>query len=114
MVKHLGGHLPFEGDITESVKPGEENCVLVKLNNQDNPVIPPGKSIKDLDFNYYSGLYQQVSLIAKDRLYIPDPVHAGRKAGGGVLVHYEGVRKAGATVHVQMEVRNDHNDSRET
>jgi beta-galactosidase len=78
--KHLGGYLPFEVNITDRITPVQENCVLVKLNNQDNLVIPPGKPMKDLYFNYYGSLYRQVSLIVKDKFYIPDLVQAVKPA----------------------------------
>ncbi len=107
LAKHLGGYLPFEVDLTGKLKPGAENCVLVKLNNQDNPAIPPGKPIKTLDFNYYGGLYRHVFLVVQDKLHIPDAVQAGRVAGGGVRVQYENVSRQTATVNVQTEVKNE-------
>jgi beta-galactosidase len=48
--------LPFYIDISEAVKFGVENSTVVKLDNRDNPLIPPGKPLKDLDFNYYQVL----------------------------------------------------------
>ncbi|GAA4416156.1 beta-galactosidase [Nibrella viscosa] len=108
LLKHIGGYLPFEVDISRYATAGAENCVLVRVNNQDNPAIPPGKPIRDLDFNYYSGLYRNVYLIVDDKLHIPDAVQAGRKAAGGVLVYYSRVSPALAMVHVQTEVKNDH------
>lgn len=106
--KHLGGYLPFYIDITNAVKPGQSNCLLVKLNNQDNPVIPPGKPIKDLDFNYYGGIYRNAWLIITNKLYISNAVAAGHTAGGGVLIHDEDVNSNAATVGVKTEVNNDH------
>ncbi len=105
--RHLGGYLPFSVDITNKAKYGEENCLLVKLNNQDNPEIPPGKPIKNLDFNYYGGLYRNVNLIISNKVYISDPIHANRVAGGGILVWYDSVSTRSAIVHVQTDVKND-------
>jgi beta-galactosidase len=105
--RHLGGYLPFYVDISDEVKFGEQNTILVKLNNEDNPLVPPGKPIADLDFNYYSGIYRNVYLLTKDKLYITDPVAANRVAGGGILLHYENVSEKGATLVVKTEVKND-------
>ncbi|MCJ8164257.1 DUF4982 domain-containing protein [Pontibacter sp. E15-1] len=106
--QHLGGYLPFYIDLSDKVKFGEENTLLVKLDNTDNPVVPPGKPIADLDFNYYSGLYRNAYFITKDKLYISDPIAANRVAGGGVLLHYDAVSAEKATLSVQTEIKNDH------
>ncbi len=104
--KHVGGFLPFYIDISALVKPGQPNCILVKLNNQDNPVIPPGKPIKDLDFNYYGGIYRNAWLIIKNKLYISNAVQAGHEAGGGILVHDEEVSSQQAKIVINTEVNN--------
>jgi beta-galactosidase len=109
--KHLGGFLPFYIDLTRAIKPGQKNCLLVKLNNQDNPVIPPGKPIKDLDFNYYGGLYRHAWLIVKNKLHISDPIAAHRTAAGGVLLHDEAVSDTSAKLIVSTDVDNDENQA---
>ncbi|GGG41320.1 glycoside hydrolase family 2 protein [Hymenobacter glacieicola] len=106
--RHQGGYLPFTVDLTPHLRVNADNCLLVKLNNQDNPAIPPGKPLKDLDFNYYGGLYRPVQLLVQDRLRITDAVESGRVAGGGILLHYENVSSQQATLHIQTEIRNDH------
>ncbi|WP_181163701.1 glycoside hydrolase family 2 protein [Pontibacter mangrovi] len=111
--RHLGGYLPFYVDITAQVKYGEENVVLVKLNNEDNPNIAPGKPLADLDFNYYSGIYRNVYLITKDKLHISDAVAANRVTGGGVLLNYQNVSQQAATLQVQTELKNDHAEQQE-
>jgi beta-galactosidase len=68
LLKHVGGYLPFTIDITGDAKYGVQNCILVKLKNVDNPTIPPGKPIKDLDFNFYGGIYRDAWIIVKDKL----------------------------------------------
>lgn len=105
--KHLGGYLPFYIDITNEVRFGTANTVVIKLNNQDNGDIPPGKPIKDLDFNYYGGIYRNAWLIIKEKVHITDAVAANREAGGGVLLHYENVSSEQATLLIKTEVQND-------
>ncbi|MDZ7660116.1 glycoside hydrolase family 2 protein [Fodinibius sp.] len=104
--KHKGGYLPFVVDITDEVKFDQENVVLVKLNNEDNPTIPPGKPIENLDFNYFSGLYRNAYLLVDDKLHISDPIAADRVAGGGLLVRSSEVTDKSATVHVQTDLLN--------
>ena len=106
--RHLGGYLPFYIDVSDEVTFDGENSLLVMLDNRDNPLIPPGKPLKDLDFNYYSGIYRNAWLIIKDKLYLSDPVAANTTAGGGVFLHYENIGDHSATLVVQTEVKNDH------
>ena len=107
LLNHKGGYLPFYVDITNEINYGSENVVLVKLDNRDNPNIPPGKPIADLDFNYYSGIYRNVWFVQKNQLHISDAVAANRKAGGGLLVHYENVSEKSATLTLQTELQNN-------
>ena len=109
---HKGGYLPFSVDVTKIVNYGAENVILVRLDNRDNPIIPPGKPIADLDFNYYSGIYRNVWFIKKNQLHITDAVAVNRKASGGLLVHYKNVTSATATLTLQTEVENMGNEER--
>ena len=105
--KHLGGYLPFYIDISEKIKTGEENSIVVRLDNRDNPLIPPGKPLKTLDFNYYSGIYRDAWLITKDRVYISNPIASNTMAGGGVLVQYKNVTPQSASLVLKTEIKND-------
>ncbi len=107
--KHLGGFLPFYIVITDAVKPSQQNCILVRLKNNDNPTFPPGKPVKDLDFNYYGGIYRDAWSIIKNKLYISDAVQANREAAGGILVHDEDVLTNRAKITVKADVNNDDN-----
>ena len=107
LFKHIGGYLPFYIDLTKDVKFGQENVLLVKLVNTDNPQIPPGKPIKDLDFNFYGGIYRNAWLMVKDKVHISNAVAVNHEAGGGLMVHYEDVSAASAKVVVKTEVQSD-------
>ncbi|GAB5408315.1 MAG: glycoside hydrolase family 2 TIM barrel-domain containing protein [Balneolaceae bacterium] len=108
---NAGGYLPFVVDISNAVNFGEENVLLLKVNNEDNPEIPPGKPIADLDFNYYGGIYRDAYLIIKDQLRISDPILANRTAAGGVFVHFKNVTNDDATVVVQTDIENGRNEN---
>lgn len=104
---HQGGYLPFQVKLDGKAKFGETNCILVELDNRDNPLIPPGKSLATLDFNYYSGIYRNVTIEVKDKLHISNPITANRVAGGGVLVTYSDVTAQSAKINIQVEVENE-------
>jgi beta-galactosidase len=104
---HWGGYLPFQVKLDGKVKFGKVNCVLVELDNRDYPVVPPGKPLATLDFNYYSGLYRNVTIEVKNKLHISDPITANRVAGGGLLVTYSEVSDQSAKINVQVDVENE-------
>lgn len=104
------GYLPFYIDLAGHTRYGEENTVLVRLNNEDNPQVPPGKPLDDLDFNYFSGIYRNVWFVVKDKLHISDPIGANRPAAGGLLITYSDVSRESATVNVQVDVSNDYEE----
>lgn len=103
---HQGGYLPFTVDATDWVKE-KINTIIVKVNNEDNPQIPPGKTLKTLDFNYYGGIYRNVYLLKTNAVYITDAVHANQTNGGGILVHFDEISKEKAKGIVKVHVKNE-------
>jgi len=104
---HVGGYLPFTVDATDAILPGKPNRVEVKVNNQDNPDIPPGKPLKGLDFNYYGGIYRNVYLITTNKIYITDAVDANKANSGGVLVRFDNAGKENADGMIQIHLMNE-------
>lgn len=105
VIRHAGGYTTFVVDATGFLKAGE-NELLVRLDNHDNPLIPPGKPIENLDFCYHSGIYRNVHLIHKQNVFITHSLLANKEAGGGIFVTYPHVSAEQATVAVQTEVAN--------
>lgn len=106
--EHVGGYLPFTVDLTEYALEGSINHLTVEVRNQDNPAVPPGKPLKDLDFNYYGGIYRDVHLIVSDKLYITDPIEADKKASGGLLFNFHSISQDKASGTLQVHLQNDH------
>lgn len=113
---HQGGYLPFTIDITDEVIYGDDengegrNVVAVRLNNEDNPQVPPGRLLERLDFCMYGGLYRNVWLVVTDRLHVTDPVAANREAGGGVFVTCTQLSETQATIQIKTHVRNERDE----
>jgi beta-galactosidase len=117
MTTHEGGYLPFTVDLTSALTHGK-NVIEVRVNNEDNPQIPPGKPLKDLDFNYYGGIYRNVKLIKTNEIHITDAVHENIPASGGIFVNFNSFQastaKAKVLVHVKNESKNPANIRVET
>lgn len=109
--QHAGGFNSFVIDATGSLRDGD-NEIIVRLDNRDNGVIPPGKPLGDLDFCYHSGLYRDVRLIRKNALHITHPLLADCVAGGGIFVTYPEVSEASVTVKVKAQIANADTTSR--
>jgi beta-galactosidase len=106
VANHKGGYLPFSVDITNFLK-STGNTIKVKVNNLDNPDFLPGKPIKDLDFNFYGGIYRNVSLITTDKLYITNAILVNQKASGGIFVNFDNINKDSASGRVQVHFKNE-------
>ncbi len=113
LTTHYGGYLPFTIDISKELLFGKSNRLLVKTDNHDNPDVPPGKPIKDLDFCYYSGLYRNVSLIITNPLHSTDAVTENKAASGGIRVWYPEVSLSSAAIAVSTHVKNESGKTKE-
>ena len=69
--------------------------ILVRLQNTDNSVIPPGHKLSQLDFNYYGGLYRHVLLIKKCNQY---------RLHRTIRIDYEKVTKSQAILIVHFQI----------
>ena len=107
VMQHAGGYTPFVVDASDHLKMSEPNEILVRLDNRNNELIPPGKPLEDLDFCYYGGIYRDVNLIVKDKIHITHPIKADEVAGGGVFVTYPKVSGEKAIVAIQTHVENE-------
>jgi beta-galactosidase len=107
ITRHYGGYLPFVLDITDQVQFGSDNVLALRLDNSNQPLVPPGKPQENLDFAYFGGLYRDVYFVVTDRLHVTDPILADKVAGGGIFVTYPSVDAQNATVQVKTEVKNE-------
>lgn len=104
LIQHSGGYTPFVVDVTGMLHADRGNEILVRLDNRNNPLIPPGKPLETLDFCYYGGLYRDVNLIVKHPVHITHPIMANEVAGGGIFVTYPYVSKQEAEIKVKTQV----------
>jgi beta-galactosidase len=109
---HYGGYIPFTVDISRDIKSDSPNTLLVRLDNSDNPEVPPGKPQNQLDFCYFGGLYRSVDLEVLDPVHITDPILADTVAGGGIFVTFPSVAAGQSTVQVQTHVANESDERR--
>ena len=106
LIQHSGGYTPFVVDVTGMLHADRGNEILVRLDNRNNPLIPPGKPLETLDFCYYGGLYRDVNLIVKHPVHITHSIMANEVAGGGIFVTYPYVSKQEAEIKVKTQVSN--------
>ena len=101
---HKGGYGSFDFDITSVVKYGEDNVLAIAVNNRQNDEfkIPP---MATADFNVYGGIYRDVKLVIKDKLYIPMQGSASHE--GGTCITTPAVSEKEGTVRIQTWVKND-------
>ncbi|KRK48325.1 beta-glucuronidase [Secundilactobacillus kimchicus] len=97
--QHEGGFLPFQADVTNAIRFGEENVVSLKLNNElSRETLPAGdtitlkngkKMVKPFfDFYNYSGLNRSVHLVALPTQRITDFTAVTKLENGKAYVDY--------------------------
>jgi len=107
--RHAGGYLPFSVDLTGYLHLGE-NQIRLEVANTDNSTIPPGKPLAGLDFNYYGGIYRDVWLSQKSKIYISDPFLENNK-NSGWQIHFNEISQKQAKGNVKVHLRNDFEQS---
>lgn len=68
---HLGGNARFRFDITNALKRDGDNLLAVRVNNEDNGILPHSG-----DFTFFGGLYRDVALLVTDAVQIETMDHA--------------------------------------
>lgn len=103
--QHLGGYLPFAFDVTDVLRDTGGNDLVVRANNEDNPITGP-KPLKQLDYIQHGGIYRDVRLLIKPAVHVTDEMLSATPGGGGVFVTYPRVARDEARVEVKAEVSN--------
>ena len=97
--RHQGGYSAFVLELTNMLKFDQENEILVKVNNEENPAIIPTNHVL---FPVYGGIYRPVSLI------VTDPIHIAVNdfASSGVYISQKNVSKKSADIQLKIKVDN--------
>ena len=123
VAEHEGGYTPFEADVTEHVRAGEEARVTVVVNNELSwTSIPPGY-VEELDdgrrvqqyfhdFFNYAGLHRSVWLHATPRTHVGDITVITRAIEGSTgIVAYRTVVEGDDEHEVRVTVRDAGGDA---
>ncbi len=96
--KHIGGYTAFRFEVTDLVRCGTSNSVLVKVDNSISHDIPPIEA----DFTFYGGIYRDVFL------EITEPIHFDMANYGspGVFIHPT-IKGKTAQIRVSGQLLND-------
>ena len=96
---HKGGYSAFACEITDLLKPGAKNEIVVKADNASRPdVIPVNHQL----FGVYGGIYRPVSLIVTEDCHICLTDYASP----GVYITQKQVSKQSADVHIRVKLDN--------
>ncbi|MEI7985597.1 MAG: glycoside hydrolase family 2 TIM barrel-domain containing protein [Armatimonadota bacterium] len=105
-----GGYLPLIARLTDKVK--AHNELLVRLDNSDNPLVPPGKPQQDLDFMYGAGIHRESKLDIQNPVHIVRSISA-RQNESTPTVTTLAATSNGAMLKLTTCIRNDSNDAKE-
>lgn len=93
---HRGGSTAFAFEITDRLRFGADNILLVRVSNASrNDVLPTSA-----DMNFYGGLYREAELIVTERTAV-SPLYLGTD---GVLVHQKSATAAKAEGEIEVHL----------
>ncbi len=106
---HKGGYGLFDFDLTDYIKPGEDNVLAVAVQNvqDDKNSIPP---MVPGSFDVYGGIFRDVSIIIRSKLYIPEQGSAEHE--GGTFITTPGLSEKEGQVRIRTWVKNDYTNAR--
>jgi len=103
---HKGSYSAFCYEITHALKPGENNEMYVRVNNEAKPEIIPQNHFL---FTIFGGIYRPVSLIVTDKLNITLTDYASP----GFFIRQEKVDVSSASIIVKTKLENKYNQNKE-
>ena len=103
--EHRGGYSAFVFELTNGIKWGTHNELLVRVNNAEDLSVMPLVG----DFNFYGGIYRDVELIATDEACI-SPMYYGSP---GVFLTTETVSERQARISLRTILSNRLDDVRD-
>jgi beta-galactosidase len=99
-----GGYFPLVANLTGKAK--SHNDLLVRLDNSDNPLVPPGKPQQDLDFMYGAGIHRESKLEVQNPIHIVKSISVDKfESGTTITTAY--TYGDSARLHLSTCVRND-------
>ncbi len=94
---HLGGNARFRFDATDALRRDGDNLLAVRVNNEDNDIIP-----HSADYTFFGGIYRGVTLLVTDALQIETMDHASP----GVYLEQKAVSAERAEVRARVKLAN--------
>lgn len=80
---HKCGYTPAVFDLKPYLRE-ENNSVLIRVSNEDNNLIPPGKLQRELDYNYDGGIYREAWITGVEKVHFSHPILANKVSSGGI------------------------------
>lgn len=102
---HKGGYSAFTIEISKLLKFGEDNEILVKVDNSPRPDVVP---INHTLFGVYGGIYRPVHLIVTEKVNIAVTDYASP----GIYISQKNVTSKSADVDVKIKLENKNTDAR--
>ncbi|WP_323847202.1 glycoside hydrolase family 2 protein [Microbulbifer magnicolonia] len=96
--QHRGGYSAFRFDLTELLRPGEDQLLAVKVNNERHEDVAPLSA----DFTFFGGIYRDVKLLVTRQEHIDVMDHASP----GVFLHQKSLSDQRARIDVQVNLIN--------
>ncbi len=82
--ENIGGYLPFSFDITSYLKPGQENKLVLRVDNRARIEWLPAS--EQIEWIQYGGILEPVKLVSKSQTYIDDLIVRTIPANGGANI----------------------------
>lgn len=98
------GYIPFCIDISDKINYSEGNILTVVTDSRPSPKYTPGK--ENPDFQYFGGIYRNVTITVTDKVFITNSVEENKTAGGGLFITTPFADKDNAVVNVKTHIKN--------
>lgn len=102
---HKGGYSAFAIELTKLLKYGEDNEILVKVDNSSRPDVVP---VNHTLFGVYGGIYRPVDLIVTEKVNIAVTDYASP----GMYISQENVSSKSADVKLKIKLENKNSQAK--